>query len=157
MALPKIIALAALALAAAGPAAARPNGNPDFSFTCELGSKQLRITTEQGRLVYRYGSERGTELTIVEQPAKRNVLYRYELYPRSNLQQLRFRNAGHDYVLYSYFSAADYSGRGFADEAGLIVMRGGKILWRKKCRGDGFNEDHRLDTRPKDPGRIDIF
>ena len=152
-----VVAAAAAALIAPGPATARPNGNPDFNFTCALGSKQLRITTERGRLVYRYGLARTTELTIVEQPAKRNVLYRYELYPRSNLQQLRFRNAGHDYVLYSYFSAADYSGRGFADEAGLIVMRGGKILWRKKCRGDGFDEDHWLDTRPKDPDRIDIF
>ena len=150
------LALLAIVLAA-GPAEARPNGNPDFRFTCALGGKQLRITTEQGRLVYRFGTRRRTELTIVEQPAARNVLYRYEPYSRSALQQLRFRNAGHDYVVYSYFSAADYSGRGSADEAGLVVLSGGKPLWRRKCRGGGFDEDHRLDSRPKDSDQIDFF
>ena len=155
MALRAVLGLAALALVA-GPAPARPDGNPDFGFTCALGPKQVRITTEQRRLVYRYGTRRRTELTIVEQPERRNVLYRYELYSRSNLQQLRFRNAGHDYILYSYFSAADYSGRGFADEGGLIVMSGTKILSRRRCRGGGFDEDHRLDSRPADPDPIEM-
>ena len=141
-----------LAGAIASGAEARPDGNPVFAFDCSVGRNRVKVTTDNGRLVYRFGSRRGIQQTIVQAPGSTNVFYRYRLWSTSNTQQLRFVTGRTSYVVYNFFRAADYSGRGFADESGLLVLEGGRVRARHQCRSGGhFDEDHQLDRLPVDP------
>lgn len=152
MATRPLLPMLALALALATAASARPDGKPDFTFTCSIGGKHAKVSTEGGRLVYRFGTAARTELTIAHEPKLSNVLYRYELYPRSNLQQLRFRNGPFSYALLNYWSAPGHDGTGYADDSWLMVLHGSRLISSRKCRdASEFTEDHRLDRLPEAP------
>ena len=139
------------------PAQARPDGNPNFAFFCSLGRHTVSVATERSRLVYRFKSRRGIEQTIVQDAPSANVFYRIQFWSTSAAQQLRFVNGPASYVVYNFFRAADYGGRGFADQSGLLVLRNGRVVARHKCKSGGrFDEDHQLDRLPADPLELPI-
>lgn len=152
-----IFLAAIIAMIGQAPAEAKPDGNPNFRFECGFGAKRVSVTTEAGRLVYRFGTAAKVERTIVEDPARANILYRYTLYPIAASQQLRFRNGAFSYVVYNHFRAAGLSGEAPADISGLLVLKDDRIIARRKCRSGGFfDEDHRLDRLPVDPLELPI-
>lgn len=149
---PRPLLFLVLALACPAAGGARPDGNPNFAFQCSLGRDAVGVTTESGRLVFRLGPPARARRTIVEDPAAANVLYRYQSWSTSSFQQLRFRDGAASFVVYNFFRAADYFGRGSADRSGLLVLDGERVVARRRCRSGGhFDEDHQLDRRPADP------
>jgi hypothetical protein len=141
-----------LATSAAPAVDARAAGKRVFSFQCSVGGNKVTVKTENGRLVYRFGSPRRPQQTIVQAGDSSNVFYRYQLWPTSNTQQLRFRTGRTSYVIYNHFRAADYFGRGSTDRSGVLVLDGKRVRARYKCRSGGhFDEDHQFDRLPVDP------
>jgi len=137
--------LTAMVVQERGPG--RIDGNPNFHFVCSVGTKQASITTEGGRLVYRYGRPRQPELTIRQSSSAPNVFYRIDWWPSANSQQLRFVNGRYSYGVSSWFVA----GRGAEEGVGLFVMRDGKVVSWRRCRGDDwFSEDNQLGRLPQD-------
>ena len=141
--------LAALAVVLGSPLAARPNGKPNFSLTCGVGSKSVSITTQDGRLVYSYGTPRRTELEIRESRDTPNTFYRYDLLGvKGGGQQLRFTHGDYSYGISSWFIA----GRDGDEGVAFFILRDGKLLKWRECKGsDWFTEDNQLDRLPRDP------
>ena len=127
--------------------AGRIDGNPNFHFVCGVGGKRASITTEDGRLIYRFGRPRQPELTIRQSSAEANVFYRIDWWPSANSQQLRFANGRYSYGVSSWFVA----GRHGEEGVGLFVIRDGKVISWRRCRGDDwFSEDNQLGRLPQD-------
>ena len=142
-----LVALTALMVFPAS-AGARPSGNPVFSFVCKLGRKQASITTENGLLVYRFGTKAKTELEIRQKRDAPNVFYLYQSLSLSGVgQQLRFVNGVYSYGVESWFYAGPRGGEG----VGFFVMKGDRIIRWKRCGGGAWmTEDHQLDRLPTD-------
>ena len=144
-----IVPLAILvALFGASGSSGRPNGNPTFNFVCALGKKQAAIATENGFLVYRFGTPRNTELVIHQSRTQPNVFYRYDsLGPSGGGQQLRFVSGDYSYGIASWFFAGPRGGEG----VGFFVTHGNTLLRWKRCGESAWlTEDHRLDRLPSD-------
>jgi hypothetical protein len=104
---------------------ARPGGNPNFNFVCELGKKRATITTENGLLVYRYGRKGRTEIEIRQNRNLPNVFYLYQSLSLSGVgQQLRFVNGSYSYGIESWFYAGPRGGEG----VGFFVMNGERVV-----------------------------
>ncbi|HET6942046.1 MAG TPA: hypothetical protein VFH89_07790 [Sphingomicrobium sp.] len=138
-----------MSLLAGSPLYARPNGNPEFHLTCGVGSKRVELTTQGGRLVYRFGTPRRTELEIWENGDTPNVFYRYDLLgTKGGGQQLRFTSGKYSYGISSWFIA----GRDGEEGVAFFVLQDGKLLKWRKCKGnDWFTEDNQLERLPHDP------
>ena len=136
---------------AGGQSSAHPVGQPAFNFTCVLGSKAVRITTEGEDLVYRYGPAGAPELTIRGSAKNDNIFFRHDMGPRSEAQQLRFANGAYAYVLSSLFVAPGYNGKGAADWVKFSVLHAGDVIKTQVCRRAASFEDYdQLDRLPHD-------
>jgi hypothetical protein len=117
---------------------ARASDPSPFKFDCDLGSKSVRITTEGGRLIYRFGAGHEPELVIREEPAVPNVFYRRDaLGTRGEGQQLRFVHGRYSYVLSSRFIAA-----GGADEVTFFVLRDDRTVLSRLCHAAPSFEEY---------------
>ena len=146
--IPVLLLAFATAVVLPSIATARPGGNPNFHFVCELGNKQAAITTENGLLVYRYGRKGRAELEIRQRQDAPNVFYLYQSLSLSGVgQQLRFVNGSYSYGIESWFYAGPRGGEG----VGFFVMNGDRVVRWKRCgRGAWLTEDHQLDRLPTD-------
>lgn len=126
---------------------AHPIGQPNFSFECRLGAKNVSITTQGDELVYSYGVGKNPDLVIRGSAQKNNLFARHQMGMRSDTQQLRFVNGDYSYVLSSLFVA----GAGGDDWVKFYVLRGKKVLRAQVCRGAASFEDFdQLDRLPRD-------
>lgn len=147
----QIVQAFAVALLIAIPARAQSSDNLDFHFDCELGQKAAHVTTEGGRLVYKYGSPGKVELTIREDPTHSNVFYRRDkLGLKGEGQQLRFENGRYSYVLSSWYVAA----AGGEDQVKFFVLEGEKVITSRLCRSaPSFEEYGQFDRLAHDAMR----
>jgi hypothetical protein len=120
------VILAFLAMAAA----------PEPIFTCGLGRKRVEVMEAAGSLVYRYGTQRRTELELRAAPDTGTVFYHRTLYNRGEDQALRFTNDSYSYIVYSHWQAPD-NGVAETMDGGLIVLKDGKIRSKQRCRTGG--------------------
>ena len=124
------------------------------TFSCSFGANRVIVTSLGGNLVYRYGSRNADELTIVQEPQKRNVFSFHDMAARSELRSLRFVNGAYSYMVFSFFQA----GRDAKDEAGLAVFKGSKLLSQRMCKTYGeFAGEEGLDRLAKDPFGMNIY
>lgn len=87
------------ALLSVSPAAHAENA-PKVLFTCAIGAKTVSVTATGKNLIYRYGTAKKDEMTIVGSLAAKNVFQMAQRYA-SMEYQLRFTNAGVSYIVYS--------------------------------------------------------
>lgn len=123
------------------------------SFSCSFGRNHVSVSSLGGKLVYRYGSSGADELTIVQDPQKKNVSSFHDMGARSELRSLRFVNGAYSYVIFSFFQA----GKGYTDESGLAVLKGGKRLTQQMCKSDAALSDEILAHLPEDPNGGDLY
>jgi hypothetical protein len=99
------------------------------AFACSIGAKQVSVTTENGRLVYRYGTANKVEMSIVGVPASGNIHQMTQHFAGMEYQ-LRFSNGEYSYIVYD----SEGNGRsGAAAASGLVVMRGTKLISARQC------------------------
>ena len=122
-----VVVLAALLLT--GASAAAPPA--ELIFSCRVrGGKTVTVTGDGGRLVYRYGTARRPELTIVGTAADGNVFKRIAVHGGAWDTQLRFVNGAYSYVVHS-FPRSDIADN--VATSGLMVFRGGKKILDRDC------------------------
>lgn len=128
--------------------ASRPPGQPNFKFTCRIGPKSARVTTERGKLIYRFGTSEKTELIIRQNNARSNVFARRDLAGGGGeWQQIRFVKGSFSYVIGSLFIAGTQP----VDEAKLFILSGKRMVRIYSCRGlDSFEDYDQLDALPRD-------
>lgn len=100
-------------------------------FSCRLpGGKNVTVTGSAGRFVYRYGTARRPELTIVGTAASRNVFKQVAVHGGDWDIQLRFVKGPYSYIVHS-FPRNDIVDN--VATSGLIVFRGGKRILDRNC------------------------
>jgi hypothetical protein len=139
--MPAILILAALL---ATPATARTQ----TIFACNLGAKRAIVTIDSRGFVYRYGTAKKADLTIVENAGSANLHAYWGRYV-SPLRQLRFTAGEYSYLLYTMAANERMDTNG---TAGLMVLRGTKVLSDRQCKPwveftGGFE---RIDALPQD-------
>jgi hypothetical protein len=121
-------------------------------FTCSTGSKQIEITADDSQLHYRFGAPARPELAIDAAIGGPDVLYHRKLFARGEHQSLRFRKAGHDYIVRNEWAAPGADGAEH-NVSSLIVQKDGKTLSTIPCRSGGDLREHavfkRLRADPK--------
>ena len=148
-----IIGTVALALTVPAAAAAQRS---EAVFQCNLrNGKNVSVTAQGDRLTYRYGSSRRAELTLTGTPGSRNVFHFSGRY-FNILNQLRFQNGRHSYIVYSLPGSrtADATGT-----YGVMVLRDGRRVSDTQCRREtefrgGFDLFQRL---PQDDERYNVM
>lgn len=125
------ILLSGLGLLSTGSASAQA-----VIFRCTIGTRQATVTLDGDRLTYRFGPPGRPDITVVGGPATGNVAYHRQLYPRGELQTLRFDRGNHSYLVRSLWMAPSGNSPEFV-EAGIDVIRGGRELRRLDCRSGG--------------------
>jgi uncharacterized protein YaiE (UPF0345 family) len=98
-------------------------------FTCAIGTKTVSVTATGKNLIYRYGTPKKDEMTIVGSAAARNVFQMAQRYAGMEYQ-LRFTNAGVSYIVYSMEGNPQV---GASAISGLMVVRGAKTIADKSC------------------------
>lgn len=125
--------------------------DPEILFACSFGSRQVEVASDGTRLTYRSGRPGRPELVLSGDAASRTVFYHRTLYARGEDQTLRFANGDYDYVIYSGWSAPNRYLEGARDDSGLLVLRGGRVIRRLRCREGGeFLENPLFETLPQD-------
>ena len=120
-------------------------------FRCSLGAREATVTLEGDQLTYRYGRPRRPEIAITGNPAIGNPSYHRELFARGEHQTLRFRAAGHSYLVHSLWSAPSGNSPELV-EAGVIVMRGDTVVREFRCRTGGDMREYPIFQRlPQEP------
>ncbi len=115
-------------------------------FQCSLGREIAAVCAgsaagRAGYVQYRYGSPERIELAY---PGDRtsgpgSLSWARTGYSGGGEAQIRFVNAGHEYVIYSRIVRTGFGADGQnepKDEAGLFIRKGGKLLSEKKCVQD---------------------
>lgn len=142
---PLLAALASVAAAA----------GPETVFACSLGSRQVEVVREGGRLTYRFGGPGRPELVLAGDAASGTLFYHRTLYARGEDQSLRFRNGAYSYVIFNAWSAPNHEGEGARDYSGLLVLRNGRVIRRMNCReGGNFLENPLFFTLPQDADNL---
>jgi hypothetical protein len=143
----KVIARAAIAVALLAPAHLRA----EMIFRCSIGAREASVTLDGDLLTYRYGRPGRPEIEITGGPATGNPSYHRELFARGEHQTLRFRAAGHSYLVHSLWVAPTGGGAEHL-EAGVIVMRGDAVVRELRCRADGDMREYPIFQRlPQEP------
>ena len=141
-----VLLAASLFLAGAGvdgaparPTASAPKAKPEVQpavggqriFSCRLpGDKLVTVHADGERLVYRYGTARLAELTIVGTPAKRNLFQHIGVHGGDWAVQLSFVNGDHSYIVHSFPRNEIVDNVALS---GLVVVRAGKTILDRKC------------------------
>jgi hypothetical protein len=117
---------------APGPKAAmQPPAQGHSYFSCRLrGGKIATVTGGGGRFVYRYGTARKPELTIVGTAAGRNLFKQAAVHGGTYDIQLRFVRGEHSYIVHS-FPRSDIVDN--VPRSGLMVFRGKTRISDRKC------------------------
>ncbi len=138
------ILLVLAVLVATPPASART----ETIFSCNLGAKRAVVTIDSRGFVYRYGTARKTDLTIVEKAGSANVHAYWGRYV-SPLRQLRFTAGEYSYLLYTMAANERMDTRG---TAGLMVLRGSKVISDRQCKPwvEFTGGYERIDALPQD-------
>jgi len=125
-----VIVLGLTALLPLAPGlAAHAKETPVKAFSCAIGAKRVSVTTEDGRLVYRYGTAAKDEMSVVGDPASGNIFQMSQRFAGMEYQ-LRFTNGAFSYIVYE----SEGNGRvGASATSGLVVMRGAKRISDKSC------------------------
>ena len=140
------------ALAAAQAAGAQ---TPETVFACSFGTRQVEVVRDGGRLTYRFGRPGRPELELAGDAASGTLFYHRTLYARGEDQTLRFVNGDFSYVIFSGWSAPNRYLEGARDDAGLLVLRGGRLIRRMNCRDGGdFLENPLFFTLPRDADNL---
>ena len=126
-------------------------------FRCAIGQRLATVTLEGDSLTYTYGRAGRPEIRISGGPSTGNLSYHRELFARAEHQTLRFRRGDHSYLVHSFWSAPS-GGSPESVEAGVIVMRGDRVLRELRCRNgraDGDMREYpifqRLPQEPRSP------
>jgi hypothetical protein len=126
----RLMRLGLLALAPASlSGTAQAESAPKVLFTCMIGTKTASVAAVGKNLIYRYGTAKKDEMTIVGSAAAKNVFQMAQRYAGMEYQ-LRFTNAGVSYIVYS---AEGNPQVGAAAISGLMVIRGTKTIADKSC------------------------
>lgn len=112
----------------ASPAAA------ETIFRCAVGQRQATVTLDGERLTYRFGRPGRPEISISGGPGTGNLSYHRELFARGEHQVLRFRRGDHSYLVHSLWGAPS-GGSPESVEAGVVIMRGARVLRQLRCTG----------------------
>ncbi len=142
----RLVVLAALLVTGAGAAAraAEPTGPSarlktavkpaapgHVFFSCRLrGGKVVTVTGGDGRFVYRYGTARKPELTIVGTAADSNIFKLAGVHGGTYDIQLRFVRGEHSYIVHS-FPRSDIVDN--VPRSGLMVFRGRTRILDRNC------------------------
>lgn len=142
----RLIVLAALLVTGTGaagraPDPAGPSARPKTAvppaarghslFSCRLrGGKTVTVTGGAGRFVYRYGTARKAELTIVGTAADGNISKLAAVHGGTYDIQLRFVRGEHSYIVHS-FPRSDIVDN--LPRSGLIVFRGRSRILDRSC------------------------
>jgi hypothetical protein len=120
-------------------------------FTCSFGARQVEIVGDGATLTYRFGRPGRPELVLTRAIASGTIFYHRTRYPRGADQTLRFTNGATSYVIFNAFQTPDYRLEGARDESGLLVLRGGRVIRRLRCRSGGeLIENPLFDQLPQD-------
>lgn len=147
--------IAAVVIALTVPAAAAAQGR-EAVFQCVLrNGKTVSVTAQGERLTYRYGTPRRAELTLTGTPSSRNVFHFSGRY-FNILNQLRFQNGRHSYIVYSLPGSRTADAKG---SYGVMVLRDGRRVGDTQCRREtefqgGFDLFQRL---PQDDERYNVM
>lgn len=145
-----ILILSALAAAQAAAADA-----PETVFACSFGARRVEVVRDGGRLTYRFGRPGRPELVLAGDAASGTLFYHRTLYARGEDQTLRFTSGDFSYVIFSGWSAPNRYLEGARDDAGLLVLRGGRVIRRMNCReGGDFLENPLFFTLPRDADNL---
>lgn len=112
-------------------AAVQPAGRGRTIFSCRLrGAKIVTVTGGGGRYVYRYGTARRPELTIVGTAANGKVFKQTATHGGAYDIQLRFVRGEYSYIVHS-FPRNDIVDN--VPTSGLMVFRGGRRILDRDC------------------------
>ena len=143
----RAVALFALALAAALPAAPAPARDPGLLFSCRIGARTATVTADGPRLIYRFGPARRPEITIVAGRTGGGVFYRRERYVEWE-EQLRFTRGDYSYILYSMAANPHADSSAIS---GLVVLRGTNRVSDQSCaRHASFTFGYDYEGLPQD-------
>lgn len=125
-----VVAMGLLAsVAATGVASARAETKPSPVFACAVGAKRVSVAKAGDRFVYHFGTFGKDEMSIVGDPAAGNIFQMSQRYAGPE-NQLRFTSGEFSYIV---FSAEGNPSVGARSIAGLVVMRGSKIVSDNLC------------------------
>lgn len=124
----------------------------EIIFSCAIGARQATVMLDGERLTYRFGRPRRPEIVIAGDPQSGNVTYYRELYPRGELQTLRFDRGAYSYVVRSLWMAPSGNGSEYV-EGSVSVIQNGRDLRRLECRSGGDMREHPVFGRlPQEEG-----
>lgn len=127
----RVLVIAALLMMGTSAASTAKPAAAKAVFSCKLpGGKTVTVTGGGERFVYRYGTAKRAELTIVGTIAGKNLTKRFVAHGGEWFIDLRFIKGDYSYVAYSFprSDAMDNEPR-----SGLRVYRGGKTILDRKC------------------------
>jgi hypothetical protein len=140
-----------LFLALTASASAQPADALEPIFACSFGAREVEVVRYGETYAYRFGRPGRAELVLSGDAASGNVHYHRNIYPHGEEQTLRFQNGAYSYVVFNTFQTPDYYQEGAIDQAGLLVLRGGRLIARMICRSGGdFVEQPSFDALPQD-------
>ena len=108
---------------------ARAETKPSPVFACSVGGKRVSVTKSGDRFVYHFGTAGKDEMSIVGDPAAGDIFQMSQRFAGPE-NQLRFKNGDFSYIV---FSAEGNPSVGARSIAGLVVMRGTKIISDTLC------------------------
>jgi hypothetical protein len=135
----RVVVLAALLLTGVGAAGRTPkqigpavqSQRGHIIFSCRLGGGKIAtVTGAGGRFVYRYGTARQSELTIVGTAANGALFKRADVHGGDPDIQLRFVRGAYSYIVHSFPRNEIVDN---VPLSGLIVFRAGRRILDRDC------------------------
>ncbi len=135
-----VSAVLPLLLVVASVVGARAESKSSRVFDCSLGGKRVSVTKSGDRFTYHFGTAAKDDMSITGDHSAANIFQMEQRFtgPES---QLRFTNGEFSYIVYSAEANANVGAR---STAGLVVMRGTKVISHKLC--SRFTEMHTFDN-----------
>lgn len=141
--MPSKLRIALVFLALTGAAELRAE---TIVFRCAIGASEAVVALEGDRLTYRFGPPRRPEISISGGPRSGNLTYYRELYPRGELQTLRFDRGSYSYVVRSLWMAPSGNSPESV-EASVDILRDNRDFRTLRCRSGGDMREHPIFAR----------
>ncbi len=122
------LACAATSISSAGVALAA-GGTPKPVFSCQIGTKTVRIEAVNDKLIYHYGVGDRDEMMIIGDMHSGNPKYSYSPHLDFSQTQVRFKNGQYSYIVY----VDDAKDTEMNAAAGLMVLKGKTKISDKDC------------------------